>query len=125
MKKNGETETDAAGAEASPTTPAQEKAAAVNHGYVVHELRAPVMIDGKETSRLILDFDGISGDAMGEIEAEMRADGLTVPLNPVMSAIYCQYVAARAAKVNIADIRRLSFKDNAVIVMRVQNFITN
>ncbi|MCD8139326.1 MAG: phage tail assembly protein [Planctomycetaceae bacterium] len=95
-------------------------------GYVVHELNKPITVDGKEIRKIVLDFDSMSGDAMQNIESEMRADGnMVAVLNPVSSATYCQYIAARAAKMNVADIRRLSFKDNAIIVMRVQNFITN
>ncbi|MCD8349570.1 MAG: phage tail assembly protein [Planctomycetaceae bacterium] len=109
-----------------PSPPAtSEKEEEITPGYIVHDLRKPITVDGKEVRSITLDFDSMPGETLMNIENEMRADEVHAPLNPVMSTMYCQYIAARAAGMNVADLRRLGFKDLSVIIMRVQNFMTS
>lgn len=87
-----------------------------------HKLSKPVVYDDKEFTEINLDLDSLTGEDLVNIETEMTASGLMVAL-PEASKSYQMYVAARAAKVPVELIKKLSIKDASAITIKVQSFL--
>lgn len=105
------------------TPPADDDVDAEPEASVVITLHRPIFIDGKEVTELRLDFDKLSARDLMNIEREMVRAGVAVVQNAAASTTYCLYVGARAAGVNIADLRRLSIRDGQQVLQAVQNFM--
>lgn len=91
-------------------------------GVKVIKLDTPIKVNGQQVTELRLDFKSLSCTDMMNIENEMQADGRFSFQNPILSTAYCIYVAARAAGLNIDDIRPLGYEDTHKVLQAVQNF---
>ena len=87
-------------------------------------LNKPVTFDGKEYTKLELDFDSLTGRELMKAEAEAKA------LNPggfapvlELSKPYQVVVAAKAAKVPADVIIDLSGSDYTKVTVAAQNFL--
>lgn len=96
-----------------------------NTGIVKFKLYRPLKVNGEDVLELVLDFDGLGGDVFENVDDQLRTDQKSAPRSVVWSSTYCLYLGARAARMHINDIRRLSFRDQARIVNVVQNFFVN
>lgn len=90
----------------------------------IFKLTRPLNVNGVMTDKLCLDFDALSVADLMNIEQEMLAAGITVLKNPAFSETYSFYVAARAAGVNIDDLKNLHIKDGSRLSRRVANFLS-
>ncbi len=113
-----ETDPDTVNPAAPPTESEQETFA---DGVIT--LSKPATIKGKTVTELKLDFDRLTGDDLLNIEEQMLKTGVVAMKNAAFSSTYCLYIAARAAGVNIAEFKKLSFKDADAIVQATQGFM--
>jgi len=86
------------------------------------KLSNPRTINGKEYTKLELNFDNLTGRDLINAHKETTAMGDNSPVNE-FSKTYLAAVAARAAKVKTDDILDLPARDFTNITIMVQNFL--
>ena len=91
----------------------------------VVKLSRPIQINGKDVREITLDFGSLSVDDLMNIEAEMLAHKRIVVGGAALSQTFNAYVAARAAKISVNDLKRLSIRDGTRIITLTQNFLMN
>lgn len=86
------------------------------------ELSKPYSFEGKEYTKLELDFDSLTGQDVINAEKEVRALGDRSPVAE-FSKTYQAVMAAKAAKVPVDLIMKLPAKDFTRITILVQDFL--
>lgn len=91
------------------------------------DLKRPIEFEGNKIEKLILDFDALTGADLEKAEMQYTAESPQNALTMVkeMSKGYAAIVAAKAANVPVALIRRLSAPDYSKITMRTTLFLMN
>lgn len=92
-------------------------------GVEEYSLLTPKEINGTKYDKIILDFENLTGEDMNAIESQMTLDGQQVVNVAELSKVYLMYVSARAAKININDFKKFSFKDITGITALTQVFL--
>ena len=85
-------------------------------------LKNPITFDGVVHSKLILDFDELSGQDLINATKETKALGDQSPVIE-FSKIYLSVVVAKAAKVPVDLILALKAKDFTLVTLHCQNFL--
>ena len=87
-------------------------------------LNKPVTFDGKEYTKLELDFDSLTGRELMKAEAEAKAltPGGYIPVLE-LSKPYQVVIAAKAAKVPVDVIMELPGKDYTKVTVAAQDFL--
>ena len=94
-------------------------------GVVVYKLIRPVTVNGTNYTELTLDFNSITGADLEAIEmAVLMKNEILSPMRE-FSKTYQLHLAARAAKININDIRSFPIKDATALSLMAQNFLLN
>lgn len=86
------------------------------------KLKQPMIIKGKEESKIVLDFEQIRGKDLIAAEKEVRAMGDTTP-SVFLSMNFQAVVAAKLLGVPVEDIQELPATDFRNIVVPVANFL--
>ena len=81
-----------------------------------------IKFDDKEYNELELDLDNLTGDDMIKAANESKTLGDTSNV-PELSKTYLAVVAAKAAKIPVDLLFKVSGKDFSQITMEVQNFL--
>jgi len=92
-------------------------------GLREYKLLKPVTINGVEFKNLTLDFDSLTGadlEDLASIRGSIPNDGSTSEY----SKTYLANVAARAAKINVNELRGFSAPDYTAITMLAYGFLT-
>jgi len=94
-------------------------------GVQVIALKNPVTVNGTTYTEIRLDFDSLTGADMEAIENILVAEGSITPQLKEFSKAYLMQVAARAARVNINDIRAFPINVVTQLTLRAQAFLMN
>lgn len=86
------------------------------------KLKQPMIIKGKEESKIVLDFEQIRGKDLIAAEKEVRAMGDTTP-SVFLSMNFQAVVAAKLLGVPVEDLQELPATDFRNIVVPVANFL--
>ena len=92
-------------------------------GRQVYKLIRPMTVNGTEYTELHLDFDSLTSQDMEAIASALAMEGHVIPQVVEFSKPYLMHVAARAARINVNDLRKFSIKDGTQITMLAMNFL--
>lgn len=89
--------------------------------YVINvALKEPVEIDGNKIDTIILDFSNFTGEDILKVDEELRIEG------KIFDNIFNQHamllLAAKAAKMNPYDLKKLKAGDYLEVVFQTRNF---
>jgi len=98
-------------------------ASAPEGGVEVYMLVKPVTVNGTNYTELKLDFNSLTSKDMEAVETAIVMEGGLVPQVREFSKTYQLHLVARAAKINIHDIRAFSMKDATALTLRAQGFL--
>ncbi|WP_342557346.1 phage tail assembly protein [Lysinibacillus sp. FSL P4-0201] len=89
------------------------------------DLKRPIVFEDETISQINLDFESLTGEDIEKAEAQFNAEN---PQNSMimvkeMSKPFLAIVASKAAKVNVALIRKLSAPDYAKVTTRCSLFL--
>lgn len=92
-------------------------------GVQVYKFAKPVTVCGKTFTELTLDFESLTGADMEAIESAIVAEGLPIPQVREFSKIYQMHVTAKAAKININELRAFPINHVTKLTMLAQGFL--
>lgn len=92
-------------------------------GKGVYKLIKPVTVNGTNYTELELDFNGLTATDMEAVETTVMIENATKVQLREFSKTYQYHVVARAAKINVHDIRGFSAKDATVLSLMAQSFL--
>ncbi|MGN7760455.1 phage tail assembly protein [Paenibacillus sp. 22594] len=102
---------------------ANEKNIAVEADERVYTLSRPFVFEEQEYTRLILDFDALTGADLLRINTQFEADQKSPVFVKALSLSYQINIAAAAAKVPVEFFNKLSAKDVSKVGLLAQNFL--
>lgn len=93
-----------------------------NNNIFNYELKKSIEFEGKEYSKLSLDFGKLTGNDAIAIEEELEAQNIYI-MAPETSRAYQARMAARAGNISFEVLEKLSFQDFNRITNAARNFL--
>ena len=87
------------------------------------KFKVPFKLNGSEVSELLLDFSDIDGDELGALEDSFKQLYSDYVPSIILDSRYHKLLAARAAKVNPADLGKLWGPDYTSLLLAARNFL--
>lgn len=85
-------------------------------------LKSPKTFDGKEVTKIVLDFSNMTGEDVLKVDKELREEGHPYGFDTIWNQKALLKLTARAAKMLPEDILRLHAGDYMEVTFQTRNF---
>lgn len=86
-------------------------------------LKSPLQFEGASYSELDVDFESLTGEDVIACERQLRSEEPGFTYMKESSKVYQAIIVARAAKVPVELVKKLSAPDFSRLTMHAQNFL--
>lgn len=86
------------------------------------KLKVPKTFDGHEVTKIVLDFNNMTGDDVMKVDKELREEGYPYGFDTIWNQNAVLKLAARAAKMLPEDIKKLHAGDYMEVTFQTRNF---